>query len=304
MGLELDKKGWYDCNMKVIRHIVNNSGRDFIIGDLHGFMDSLDALMSHVNFDYSADRLFSVGDLVDRGPHSEKALDLIGHQWFYPVMGNHDMMLLKYIESHLSDNPRSLDQRTRTYSRAFSLNGGEGWVRPHLSDHDLLNSWVTKLKSMPLVRCVDSTHPFNVAHAELIAVENTDAGKWTQHTLSESASLWDKEHHIVGFDDYGSWEDHVMWGREIRFGITHNANIEYPDLHRTYVGHTVTKAKNGVIVSAFNHVFMDTGAMHIGNNPDFGLCMFDHSNNVGFMHNGSEIIDLHIPDTSQVTMCP
>ena len=81
-------------NPRVIAHPANLQGRDFIVGDLHGHPDVLRRLMDHVAFDYDMDRLFSVGDLVDRGPNSAGALDLLEAPSFYPVLGNHDAMLL------------------------------------------------------------------------------------------------------------------------------------------------------------------------------------------------------------------
>jgi serine/threonine protein phosphatase 1 len=42
------------------------TGRDFVLGDLHGTTDLLRLLMEHVAFDPKKDRLFSVGDLIDR----------------------------------------------------------------------------------------------------------------------------------------------------------------------------------------------------------------------------------------------
>lgn len=61
----------------VIHHSTNTQGRDFIVGDMHGCRAMIDTLLAHVGFDGSRDRLFSVGDLVDRGPDSEGCLDLL-----------------------------------------------------------------------------------------------------------------------------------------------------------------------------------------------------------------------------------
>jgi hypothetical protein len=44
-------------NPRVIAHPANLQGRDFIVGDLHGYPDVLRRLMDHVAFDYDTDRL-------------------------------------------------------------------------------------------------------------------------------------------------------------------------------------------------------------------------------------------------------
>ena len=55
----------------------NHEGRDFVVGDLHGMFQTLEALMETVKFDTTIDRLFSVGDLVDRGPESKRVVEFL-----------------------------------------------------------------------------------------------------------------------------------------------------------------------------------------------------------------------------------
>ncbi len=77
----------------------NHLGRDFVIGDLHGMFHTLEAMMETVSFDKNADRLFSVGDLVDRGPQSERILQFLDEPWFHAIQGNHEQLLLQSINS-------------------------------------------------------------------------------------------------------------------------------------------------------------------------------------------------------------
>ena len=85
----------------VQHHASNRDGRDFVIGDLHGCVDALRYLLREAGFDASRDRLFSVGDLVDRGDQCEEALTLIDKPWFYPVLGNHEDTMCAVAEGHL-----------------------------------------------------------------------------------------------------------------------------------------------------------------------------------------------------------
>ena len=71
---------------------VNARGRDFCIGDLHGCSQMLARLLAAVDFKAEHDRLFSVGDLIHRGPDSAACLCLAEQPWFYPVLGNHEAM--------------------------------------------------------------------------------------------------------------------------------------------------------------------------------------------------------------------
>lgn len=54
------------------KYRANILGRDFVVGDIHGEFSKLSKLLSLVGFDEHSDRLFSVGDLVDRGPESRQ----------------------------------------------------------------------------------------------------------------------------------------------------------------------------------------------------------------------------------------
>jgi len=53
--------------LKIQYLFINKKGRDFVCGDIHGCFDQLEEKLSQVNFDKSTDRLFCVGDLIDRG---------------------------------------------------------------------------------------------------------------------------------------------------------------------------------------------------------------------------------------------
>lgn len=73
------------------------AGRDLIVGDVHGCFAKLRAALDAVGFDPDAgDRLFSVGDLVDRGPESADALWWLGQPWFAAVQGNHEDMAVRW----------------------------------------------------------------------------------------------------------------------------------------------------------------------------------------------------------------
>lgn len=71
----------------------NTKGRDFAIGDLHGALSAFLNLLENLKFDPAVDRMFSVGDLVDRGPESRQCLELMREPWFYNVLANHEQML-------------------------------------------------------------------------------------------------------------------------------------------------------------------------------------------------------------------
>jgi hypothetical protein len=68
-------------------------GRTVIVGDVHGCVDELAALLDAVRFD-TGDRLVLVGDVVVRGPDSLGVLDIVRRTGAVLVRGNHEERLL------------------------------------------------------------------------------------------------------------------------------------------------------------------------------------------------------------------
>lgn len=79
-------------NSRITTHGINDKGRDFAVGDIHGCFSKLERALETVGFAPKVDRLFSVGDLVDRGPESLQVLDWLDKPWFHAICGNHDFM--------------------------------------------------------------------------------------------------------------------------------------------------------------------------------------------------------------------
>ncbi|OUM06634.1 bis(5'-nucleosyl)-tetraphosphatase (symmetrical) [Pseudomonas syringae] len=68
----------------------------YAVGDLQGCLEPLKCLLEHVHFDPDQDRLWLVGDLVNRGPQSLETLRYLYNirESLVCVLGNHDLHLL------------------------------------------------------------------------------------------------------------------------------------------------------------------------------------------------------------------
>ncbi|MXX76202.1 MAG: symmetrical bis(5'-nucleosyl)-tetraphosphatase [Holophagales bacterium] len=82
------------------------------IGDVHGCFRTLEALLDRMEFDVRRDRLWMVGDLVNRGPRSlqtlrwARALEAEMGERFRVVLGNHDLHLIARHLGVAGERPR------------------------------------------------------------------------------------------------------------------------------------------------------------------------------------------------------
>ena len=79
-----------------------NSSRTIIIGDVHGCLEELEALLHKLDHRTGQDRLIFVGDLINKGPHSLEVLQKVRSLSAEVVMGNHEWKFLKYLKEDSS----------------------------------------------------------------------------------------------------------------------------------------------------------------------------------------------------------
>jgi serine/threonine protein phosphatase 1 len=137
---------------------ANPRGRDFVVGDLHGHRALLERELARRGFDAATDRVFSVGDLIDRGPESLATLELLAAPWFHAVLGNHELMLLNFLGAY----------KSRLYSRKAFAEGGGQWVKAALARQPTaLQAAARLVAALPLALHVQDDCAFNVTHADL-----------------------------------------------------------------------------------------------------------------------------------------
>lgn len=68
----------------------NDKGRDFVVADIHGCFELFEKALKAVNFDPEKDRVFAIGDLINRGPQSNRCADYLDKPWFHAIRGNHE----------------------------------------------------------------------------------------------------------------------------------------------------------------------------------------------------------------------
>lgn len=130
----------------------NTVGKDYIIGDIHGAFSDVTKELNSLGFDYSKDRLISVGDIIDRGAESNLVTDWLKEPWFHPVLGNHELMCIDFFRGFWS---------TGTYIH----NGGEWFINLNKErQYEIVNA-LSKLPLAITIECEDGTK-VGVVHAD------------------------------------------------------------------------------------------------------------------------------------------
>jgi hypothetical protein len=74
------------------------SSRTLIVGDVHGCIEELNALLAEASFRAGEDRLIFIGDLIGKGPHSRAVYERARELKADAILGNHEWRLLESVE--------------------------------------------------------------------------------------------------------------------------------------------------------------------------------------------------------------
>lgn len=204
----------------------NKLGHDYIVGDIHGCYEVLFSALEQVNFNPDKDRLISVGDLVDRGPESVKAIEFMNLPYVHAIRGNHEDMFLN-IYAYYEPRPEEVFLKTRQ-------NGMRWWT--DISNEEQL-TLIKAFRSLPIIIEIETSRGLvGVVHAEV-----PSGMDW--NTFTQKIRRGDPEA-----------MDHALWGRDrIMKGDT--SGVE--GIHRVYCGHTPIYRPTRLA----NVFYMDTGAV-------------------------------------------
>jgi len=154
----------------------------YAIGDLQGCYDPLRRLLDYISFDPATDRIWLVGDLVNRGPQSLEVLRFVKSLGAAAtvVLGNHDLHMVMQAEGF---------GRTSKEDTFQDVLGA--------ADRDELLDW---LRAQPLVHVEGK---WAMVHAGLLPV-------WT---VAQAKALSDEASAALMAADYRDFLAH-MWGSE------------------------------------------------------------------------------------------
>jgi len=191
----------------VDRYGKNPAGKDYCVGDIHGCFSTLKSALDIIGFDERSDRLFSVGDLVDRGPESDTVLDWLALPWFHAVQGNHEDMAIDYVNSG------------KQGCENYKMNGGS-WLIDMQRDQQ--NAIVSELAVLPYAIEVETDMGMvGIIHADCAC------STWSElvERFADAASKYELRR----------LTDQCLWARK-RIETGDRSGV--PDVRAVIVGHT------------------------------------------------------------------
>lgn len=214
--------------------------RTIIVGDIHGCLDELKALVAKLKLT-SQDRFISCGDLVDRGPDSAGVIKYMRQNGFEAVAGNHDTKLVRYA-GHVAKKKADPD-----YRFPMQVSEERDVTISCLDDDDL--DWLANLPTF--IRLPE--HNTIIVHAGVLADDNVEKQSKEVLTMLRYVSK-DTPHKMLSLitPGYIAPENSVYWTAVYRG----HANIVF--------GHNVADLERPTAVRCF------TGAMAYG--IDTGVC--------------------------------
>jgi len=210
-----------------VRVPPNTHGRDIAVGDIHGAFSALQDALRAVTFDTRCDRLFALGDLVDRGPESPRVMDWLAQPWFHAICGNHDYMIWRAALGQPFDY---IDHR---------LYGGEWLETLPEPEQQRIGA---RLAQLPVVIEVETPHGVvGLVHADCPFDD------------------WQEMHRIDwrGLDGMSSFAAQCLWSVD-RFRFRYTGLVR--NIHAVVHGHTTISG----VARLGNCHFIDTGGWRAG----------------------------------------
>lgn len=238
----------------------NTRGEDIVIGDVHGNAPLLEKLIKENLLANPDNRLFIVGDLVDRGVDSPGVVKLINDineqrkknglpPQIYVTRGNHEEMYLAAREELRDQNNHSKEEY-----KNFLKNGGK-WIQKPPKNvsksawENTLQQIENTFKNFPYIIHVKGKKPFNIVHADMPFNDEE-----LQKRIQEGRGLTDRE------------KEYATWAREEKSHVLIKQTGRNQQSTPTFCGHSIInpalKYKYNQRVKT-NTIDLDVGAMAV-----------------------------------------
>jgi serine/threonine protein phosphatase 1 len=196
-----------------------------IIGDVHGCYFTLKELLEKIKEKYPGIKIYSVGDLVDRGMNSCEVMDLIISEQIEFTAGNHDYMFYYFIK-----NPN------HPISRVWLYNGYETTMASYENRMEKMTPHLERIAQAPLFLNLDDCF---ISHAGISRYYKSVLPKDILSNLDKLETLMRGEL---------ASEHGILWTRDVLI-----------DLNKLQiVGHT--RKDDVIFLKTSNALYIDTSA--------------------------------------------
>lgn len=203
---------------------VSADTRVFVIGDLHGEITQLNALLDSIEFNFNEDILISTGDLIDRGEDSSACLQLFHttHN-FYHVLGNHEQL--------------AIDAIKHQDFMLWFYNGGDWYNRLNIANKYQIISCLYDLEQSGFytISVIKNNNRTVIAHADIPNQHFEFGERYTAE--NKQYLLWNREsinNFVVGKNMNYTGADRFIFGHTPLKEITHFNNVTYIDTAACY----------------------------------------------------------------------
>lgn len=222
---------------------------DYLVGDVQGCCSALQRLLAQLDFSGSRDRLFVLGDLVNRGPQSLQTLRLLRGLGDSArcLLGNHDLHLLG-----VASGARRL-HRSDTFSDVLNAPDRDAWI-----------AWLREQRLAAFEQGWLMVHA-GVAPQWDAAATLRLAGE--VQAMLRGPDLNEFLHTMYG-DEPARWDANLQGNRRLRFIVNVLTRIRFVDADGTLD----LKTKDGVAAAPPGHVpwFDAPGRLTLGTPIAFG----------------------------------
>lgn len=138
-------------------------GYTYIMSDIHGRKNRFDNILSQINLQ-SEDKLYILGDVIDRGPYGIELLkQIITMPNVYMLLGNHEFMMLNALGESYDDIKRD---RLDSFSLWYRNGGGITHMLWQIEDKATREKILSYLKNLPLYADIDVNQTkYRLVHA-------------------------------------------------------------------------------------------------------------------------------------------
>ena len=182
----------------------------YVIGDLHGCLAPLENLLRKIHFSTKSDRLWFVGDLINRGPNSLEVLLYLNelHQKGLAtiVLGNHDLHLIRCTDPALNIKvPNSFESIFKSSNSEKLID----WLRKQPLLHQENQYILTHAGLSPQWRLSDAIFLANKLQEKMSS----------KHYLNHLRRLWQ--------DEPTNWKPSLSKQQQLTHGLNAFTRIRY-----------------------------------------------------------------------------